>query len=276
MQVVHLRALDDPRFADRELYRAIGDHERLRAAGLFLAEGRLVVARLVERHRGLVRSFLLNAAAHRALEPALAVLDDAVNAFVCDARDFETLTGYDIHRGCLALASRPSALSIDDLTAAAQALVVVEEVGNADNVGGIFRNAAAFGVDGVVLSGGCADPLYRKTIRTSMAAVLTVPYATTARDGDWRATLAAIRRAGFQLVALTPDPSALDLDAFACSGRGHRVALLVGAEGPGLTPESQAAADVRVRIPIRGEVDSLNVSVATGIALHRLAAPSSG
>jgi tRNA G18 (ribose-2'-O)-methylase SpoU len=274
MQVVHLRGLDDPRFVDRELYRAMGDHQRLRAAGLFVAEGRLVVARLIERHRGLVRSLLLNGAAYHALRSEDSAFGDEVNVFVCETADFEPLTGYDIHRGCLALAVRPPARVIDDVIAAARTLVVVEEVANADNVGGIFRNAAAFGVDGVVLSRGCVDPLYRKAIRTSMAAVLTIPFAVA--DGEWRATLEAIRRGGFQLVALTPDPSAVDLDTFSCGARGDRLALLVGAEGQGLTPESTDAADVRVRIPIRGEVDSLNVSVATGIALHRLAVPMSG
>jgi tRNA G18 (ribose-2'-O)-methylase SpoU len=268
MEAVHLRGLDDPRFVDRELYRAIGDPDRLRAAGVFVAEGRLVVARLIDRQRGLVRSLLLNPAAHQALRGDLAVLADDVRAFVCDTRDFETFTGFNIHRGCLALALRPPPRALDDVIAGARTLVVVEDVGNADNVGGIFRNAAAFGVDGVVLSGGSADPLYRKAIRTSMAAVLTIPFAVS--EDAWLTTLGAIRRGGFQLVALTLDPSAMDLDAFSCGARGNRLALLVGAEGPGLRPESVDAADVRVRIPIRGEVDSLNVSVATGIALHRL------
>ena len=274
MQVVQLRGLDDPRFVDRELYAAIGDHERLWAADLFVAEGRLVVARLIERRRGLVRSLLLNPAAFQALQADAAFLDDGVNAFVCDTRDFQTLTGHDIHRGCLALASRPPVSTVHQVSAAARTLVMMEDVGNADNVGGIFRNAAAFGVGGVVLSRGCGDPFYRKTIRTSMAAVLTIPFAMV--EGEWRQTLETIRHEGFQLVALTPDASAVDLDTFARSARADRVALLVGAEGPGLSPASTDAADVRVRIPIRGEVDSLNVSVAIGIALHRLAVPISG
>jgi tRNA G18 (ribose-2'-O)-methylase SpoU len=270
MRVIQLEGLDDSRFVDRDLYRDIGHHERLRARGLFVAEGRLVVTRLLERHSCLMRSMLVNAAAHRALEASCAGVGDEVTAFVCDARDFEMLTGYDIHRGCLALASRLAARSLDDVISAARLLVLVEEVANADNVGSVFRNAAAFGVDAIVLSHGCADPLYRKTIRTSMAAALSVPYVIAPRDG-WRATLDTIGRCGFQLVALTPDPSAQDLDAFAHRPDPGRVALLVGSEGAGLTPVSLAAADARVRIPIHSAVDSLNVAVATGIALHQLA-----
>ena len=271
MRVVRLDGLDDPRFVDRELYRVIADHEQLRARGLFVAEGRLVVQRLIERQPDLVRSLLFNDAAYRALQST--AVD--VTAYVCDTADFETLTGYLIHRGCLALASRPPRRAVEDVLAAARSLVLIEDVGNADNVGGIFRNAAAFGVGGVILSGGSADPLYRKSIRTSMGAVLGVPFATTAVD-EWSAMLTALRRQGFQVVALTPEPSALDIDSFARASRGQRVALLVGTEGAGLTEQSQAAADVRVRIPIRADVDSLNVSVATGIALHRLATPPSG
>lgn len=274
MQVVHLRGPGDPRFVDRELYRRMGDHAHLRAAGLFVAEGRLVVARLIECEPRSVRSLLLNPAAHHALRLEQSGLDDDVTAFICDNRDFEMLTGYDIHRGCLALASRPATRTVEDVIAAGRAIVVAEGVANADNVGGIFRNAAAFGVDAVVLSRGCADPLYRKAIRTSMAAVLTLPFAIV--EGEWQNALETIRREGFQLVALTPDATALDLETFASARRKDRMALLVGAEGPGLTPESIAAADVRVRIPIRADVDSLNVSVATAIALQRLGPRISG
>jgi tRNA G18 (ribose-2'-O)-methylase SpoU len=270
MRVVRLDGLDDARFVDRELYRVIADHEQLRARGLFVAEGRLVVQRLLERRPELVRSLLFNDAAYRALQSTPL----EVTTYVCETADFETLTGYNIHRGCLALASRPPRRAIEDVLTIARSLVLVEDVGNVDNVGGIFRNAAAFGVGGVILSGGSADPLYRKSIRTSMGAVLAVPFATTA-DDEWSTMLEALRRHGFQLVALTPEPSALDIDSFARVSRAERVALLVGTEGEGLTARSQAAADVRVRIPIHADVDSLNVSVATGIALHRLVTPPS-
>ncbi len=276
MQVVRLDGLSDPRFADRDLYAAIGDDRRLRARDVFVAEGRFVAARLIERHACLVRSLLLNDAAFGALATACSRLGDDVRVFVCDTRDFETVTGYAIHRGCLALASRPRTPAIDELTAVARTLLLIEEVSNADNVGGIFRNAAAFGADGIVLSHGCVDPLYRKAIRTSMAAALSVPFVRVADAEAWRRTLEDVRARGFQTVALTPDAAALDLETFARRRRAERLAILLGAEGAGLTPESQAAAVARVRIPITPGVDSLNVAVAAGIALYRLSAGPSG
>lgn len=266
MRVVHISGPDDPRAAD---YRDISDHERLRARNLFVAEGRIVVERLIRDRRFAVRSLLLNAAAWRALEAQVVDLGADVTVFVCDTGDFEGLTGYNIHRGCLALASRPAPLSLDDLIAGARSLVVLEDVANVDNVGGIFRNAAAFGVDGVVLSHGCGDPLYRKAIRTSMAATLRVPFAVVPAD-DWQAALIRLRERGFQIVALTLREPAVDLDAWARGPRSDRLGLVLGAEGAGLSTATEAAADVRVRIPIRPEVDSLNVAVAAGIALHRL------
>ena len=269
MRIVPLEGVDDPRFADRDLYRVIGDHREVRAQGLFVAEGRLVVGRLIEQ-RFPVRSLLVNEAALRALDQACVELGDDVTAFVCRTHDFEELTGYDIHRGCLALAIRPVEPTLDALIADARSLVLLEEVANPDNVGGIFRNAAAFGVDGVVLSRGCADPLYRKTIRTSMASALQVPFLIADEKESWHEALERIRVAGFQTIALTPNASAIALEAFARNLRADRLALLVGAEGQGLTAASLTAADVCVRIPIRIDVDSLNASVATGIALYRL------
>jgi|SRR5215467_4644968 len=269
MRIVQLDGVDDSRFADRDLYGVIGVHHELRAHGLFVAEGRLVVERLIEL-RCPVRSMLVNEAALRALEPTCASLGDDVTAFVCDTNEFERLTGYNIHRGCLALVTRPVPLALDAIVAEARALVLLEDVANADNVGGIFRNAAAFGVDGVVLSRGCGDPLYRKAIRTSMASTLRVPFWIADADESWRGALTRVRARGFQTIALTPTASAIALDAFGRNLRADRLALLVGAEGSGLTASSIAAADACVRIPINSDVDSLNVSVAVGIALYRL------
>src|SRR5882672_11067073 len=266
-RIVVIDGVDDPRVAE---YRDIGDHDRLVAGGLFVAEGRLVVERLID-DRVHLRSLLLNRAAFTALEPRLKQLSRDTTTFICGTEDFEALTGYDIHRGCLALAERPAPRLLDDLLMRVGSLVLLEGVGNADNVGGIFRNAAAFGADAIVLSHGCADPLYRKAIRTSMAATLRVPFSTVPFADLWTAALTRVRAAGFQLVALTPGPHAIDLDTWASGRRGgERVALLLGTEGAGLSAESEALADACVKIPIRPEVDSLNVSVAAGIALHRL------
>src|SRR5262249_10954209 len=149
----------------------------------------------------------------------------------------------------------------------ARMIVVMEHVTNADNVGGVFRNAAAFAADGVILSPSCCDPLYRKAIRTSMGAVFSVPFS---RIADWPGGLADRRATGFTIVALTPHQSSQTLNEFAQSARLARVALLVGTEGEGLSDEALMAADERVRIPITGAVDSLNLAVATGIVLARL------
>ena len=266
VRVVVLDGLDDPRVAE---YRDMGDHDRLVARGLFVAEGRLVVERLIDT-RVHLRSLLLNRAALDALGPRLEHLGPETTTFVCATEDFEQLTGYNIHRGCLALAERPAPRLLDDLLVRARSLVLLEDVGNPDNIGGVFRNAAAFGAGAIILSHGCADPLYRKAIRTSMAATLRVPFATVPFPDLWEAALTRVRVAGFQLVALTLGDGAMDLRAFASAPPPARIALLLGAEGQGLRPETEALADVRVRIPITSAVDSLNVSVAAGIALYQL------
>jgi tRNA G18 (ribose-2'-O)-methylase SpoU len=160
---------------------------------------------------------------------------------------------------------------MDEVLASAETIVVLESVSNADNIGGVFRNAAALGAGGVVLSPTCCDPLYRKAIRTSMGAVLCVSFAC-AGAGEWPGALTRIRAAGFTLVALTPRGASETIDAFAARAHPPRIALLVGAEGAGLSPAVENAADDRVRIPISDRVDSLNLATAVGIALHALRA----
>ena len=264
MRVERVTRADDPRVA---AYRGLRDGDLLRSCGLFVAEGRLVVRRVLEDSRYRVQSVLVNDAALRDLELAMVTLDSAVPIFVCAADQMADIAGYDVHRGCLALVHRLPPASVDALILAATTLVVLEGVGNADNVGGVFRNAAAFGVDGVLLSPACCDPLYRKAIRTAMAATLRVPFARAAED-DWPGTLARVKAAGFTIVALTPRKPSETLQQFASRPRPTRLAVMVGTEGAGLTPEAEAAADHRVRIPIAGDIDSLNLAVATGIALY--------
>lgn len=268
MQVVRLSGPGDARVS---AYRSVSDAELVRQCGLFVAEGRLVVERLIAEHRYVIRSVLVSEAAYRALEPVLATLESDVPIYVCERPDFPGITGYDVHRGCLALAERPAPSSLDGILARARLIVALEGVSNADNVGGVFRNAAAFGADAVLLDTACCDPLYRKAIRTSMAATLRVPYARVAHRADeWPAALEDLRGRGFIRVALTPAGSARDLDDFARLPRPDRLALLLGAEGPGLSAAASAAADYHVRIPVNPDVDSLNLAVAAGIALYRL------
>jgi tRNA G18 (ribose-2'-O)-methylase SpoU len=266
MNVQRIDCASDPRAA---AYLDLRDADLLRARGLFAAEGRLVVRRVIEDGRYALHSLLVNDAALRDLAPAIARLDMAVPVFVCPTEAFLALTGFDLHRGCIALVHRPAATPVGALIAKAETLVVLEGIANADNVGGVFRNAAAFGADGVVLSPTCCDPMYRKAIRTSMGAALMVPFAR-ARDDEWPAVLVHMQTAGFTIVALTPREPSETLDDFAARPSSPRIALIIGAEGAGLTPAVEAAADYRVRIPISDRVDSLNLAVAAGIALHAL------
>ena len=254
---------DDPRLAP---FRGVRDPELVRARRQFIAEGRLVVQRAIEHERVRVRTVLVNEAAFVQLEPVLATVSPDTAVFVCAPTVFAELTGHDIHRGCLALVDRPSELTLDDAIRTANTIVVLEQVANADNVGAVFRHAAAFGCDAVVLSSGCCDPFYRKAIRTSMGAVLRVPCATAS---PWPAALARIRQAGFAIAVLTPRGPAVVLDAFA-RARPIRVALVAGAEGAGLSAEAESYADARVRIPISEDVDSLNVATAVAIALYAM------
>jgi tRNA G18 (ribose-2'-O)-methylase SpoU len=264
MPVERISRANDPRVA---AYRDVPDPELVRLRGLFVAEGRLVVRRVIEDGRYRVQSLLVSEAARRALDSAIATLEPDVPVYVCEAADFLGIAGYDVHRGCLALVERPPDVSIATLIASARIVVVVEGVTNADNVGGVFRNAAAFGADAVLLSPTSCDPLYRKAIRTSMAAAIRVPFA---RAVDWPGALTHVRLAGFTIVALTPREPSETLEAFTSRPRPARLALVVGTEGAGLTPAVEAAADHRVRIPIGDGVDSLNLAVAVGIALYRL------
>lgn len=265
MAVERIDSADDARVA---AYRGVRDGDLLRAKGLFVAEGRIVVRRVIDDPRYVVQSVMVNDAALKDLEATLTSLAADVPVLVCRADDLAAAAGYDVHRGCLALVHRPPPSTVDEVVGGASVLVVLEGVSNADNVGGVFRSAAAFGA-GVLLSPTCCDPLYRKAIRTSMGAVLRVPFARV-DDGDWPGALARIGAAGFTIVALTPREPSETLEAFTRQPRPARVALIVGTEGAGVSAAAEAAADHRVRIPIDGDVDSLNLAVAAGIALYTM------
>ena len=254
--------IDDERDARLEPYRHVGDAAWLRDRGLFVAEGRLVAARLIELG-GRLESLLLTPAALAAFEPQL--LADCT-VYVAPQAIVNGITGFNFHRGCLALARRRPPRPLGDL-AAARRIVILEGVNNPDNVGGIFRSAAALGADAVVLGPGSGDPLYRKAVRTSMGAALWLPFAPAEA---WPDALRTVQAMGFVLAALSPS-GAVTLDRFADGlAAGSRVALLAGAEGAGLSGEALAAAAATVRIPVDPRSDSLNVIVAVSIALARL------
>lgn len=259
-----IASLADSRLAD---YRDLADPAALRSRGLFVAEGRLVVRGLLENPRYRVRSLLLSHAALDSFRDVLAIRDD-VAVFVTDVEHLSALVGFNMHRGCLGLAERPEAVAPEALIAAvtkASLLVVAEHVANADNIGGIFRNAMAFGAGAVLLSPNCGDPLYRKSVRVSIGGTMRVPFTEI---GNWPAGLALLKQAGYRIVALTPDPKAQELGLWARSSRPRRVALLLGHEGFGLSDEALEWADDRVRIEMAARVDSLNVATAAGIAMY--------
>jgi len=262
--IVRIETLDLPTL---DAYRDLARPEALAARGLFVAEGRLVVERLIGLPHLRPESLLLTPAAQAALTGVLTAVPGDVPVYVADQALMNAVVGFNIHRGCLALATRPASRPWPppDVAAWRRALVL-EGVTNPDNVGGLFRAAAALGAGGVVLGPHCGDPLYRKAIRTSMAATLSLPFVTAPH---WPGALDDMRRAGLTVVACTPDERAPALYDVALPARA---AVLVGAEGPGLSAAALAAADLRVRIPMHGGLDSLNVATAAAIVLSALEA----
>jgi tRNA G18 (ribose-2'-O)-methylase SpoU len=259
---------DDPRIADFVGLTDVELRTRTEAAdGLFIAEGEIVVLRalaagyrpravLLARNRAELLGTELRAALDGRVElPVLVGADDLLTA----------ITGFHVHRGVLASFDRKRLPHPADLLAGARRVVVLEEVNTHTNVGVVIRSAAALGFEAVLLDPRSADPLYRRSVRVSMGAALTVPHA---RLDPWPDALDAVRDAGFTLVALTPggDTDLADVRPAADA----RLALLLGAEGSGLTQDALARADVRVRIPMAAGVDSLNVGAAAAVACWAL------
>jgi tRNA G18 (ribose-2'-O)-methylase SpoU len=200
-----------------------------------------------------------------------ALVDGRAPVTVRAEPEVAAVAGFPFHRGALASADRRPLPDPDDLLVDRRFVAVVEGVGDHENVGALFRNAAAFGVDAVLLDPTTADPLYRRSVRVSLGHVLHVPWTRTA---PLPRGLQAVRARGFEIVALTPALDAEPIDALAADPPPGPVALLVGAEGPGLTAATLAAAERRVRIPLAPGVDSLNVATAAAVAFHRLAPPT--
>jgi len=249
----------DPRIAD---YVGLRDAD-LRARteleqGIFIAEGTNVVRRLLSS--GLrVRSVLVTPRRHAQLAAELDRIDAPV--YVAARPILEAVAGFDLHRGVVAAAERPVAPSLAATLSTARTVVVLEALNDRENLGAIARSTRALGGDALLLDPQCADPFYRRVVRVSMGEVLFLPIV---RLAPWPGALEAVRAAGFTVAALTPAAEAVSLYEWSPP---ERVALLVGAEGPGLSSSAQSSADVRLRIPIRADVDSLNVGHALAIAL---------
>lgn len=270
MRLADVDDLADPRLAP---YRNLPDRE-LRAEGeLFLVEGRLGVRRLLQESDFLPHSFFVTPAALAALSDVLGKLPEPLPVYRGSQDLLNRVVGYNLHRGCLAAVRRGAPRDPRGVLASCaregRPLVVLEEVNNPENVGNVFRNAAAFGAGGVWLTAGCADPLYRQATRVSMGGTLRVPFARLERGARMAEPL---REYGVRSIALTPDASAAPIDEVAADWAGDRApALLLGNEGKGLSEAALALADLRVRIPLMPGVDSLNVATASGIALHHFA-----
>ncbi|HEY5783639.1 MAG TPA: RNA methyltransferase [Microlunatus sp.] len=267
---------DDPRLADYVRLRDASLRRHLESTqGLFIAEGEKVIRRAVAAgYRP--RSFLL---AERWLPGLADVLRPwpEVPVYIVTEALAEDVTGFHVHRGALASLHREVRHTVADLLMA-ERLVVIEDVVDHTNVGAVLRNAAALGWDGALLTPRAADPLYRRSVKVSMGAVFSLPWA---RLADWAAGPDLLRAAGFATVALTLAEDAVDLATVAARlvadpqdlqrGRhGAKVAILLGTEGAGLSPRWTAAADVQAVIPMQAGIDSLNVAAASAIACYVL------
>jgi tRNA G18 (ribose-2'-O)-methylase SpoU len=258
--VERLAEPDDPRLRD---FTELRDVE-LRTAreadeGLFIAEGEKTIRRALDAGYE-PRAFLLTEAWLGSVEPLAA--DAPIYVVPDDVLD--ATTGYPVHRGALASFHRRPLPSLDEVLDGAYRVAVLEDVSDHTNLGAIFRSAAALGVDAVVLTPRAADPLYRRAIRTSMGAVFSIPWTRV----PWFEGPDLLREAGLTLLALTPDPSAQDLREVSAP---DRAALAIGNEGDGLSDRWLNAADLRVRIPMREGIDSLNAAAAAAVAFYALA-----
>lgn len=264
LRVERVAHADDPRLAG---YRGLVERAPS-PDGPFVAESKMVVRRVLEAGRHRVQSILTTEAALGDLGEALRAAEPAAQVFVANAAVLREVAGYAFHRGCLALVERNAPLTLDAVLASIPAgpacVLVFDEVADPDNVGALFRNAAAFGVPAVLLTPGCGDPCYRKAIRVSAGATLVLPFA---RLTDWTAGVGQVRAGGFTPVALSPDGE--DLERF-LPRAPDRLALVVGAEGAGVSLAARAAVQHTIGIPMGAAMDSLNVATATAIALHRL------
>lgn len=254
---------DDPRVA---AFVDVKERDLTGRDGLFIAEGKVLVRVLTSAaSRCRPRAVLMAEGRAASMADVIARLPPSVPAYVAGQAVLDRIVGFDLHRGVLALGEIPppaDPVGLLDALPGEALVLAMSGIGNHDNMGGLFRNAAALGVDAVLLDDRCCDPFYRKAIRVSAAAVLTTPFA---RAGSAAGLVELLQGRGFEVLALTPS-GAEDLATVA---RADRAAVLVGSEGPGLSPEVIASCRP-VAIPMAGGFDSLNVGVSAAIALHQL------
>jgi len=253
----------DPRIA---AYACMRERDLVGREGRFIAEGEVVVRLLARRGRFAIESLLLGESRLERLRDVVDALPPHAPVYTARQEVLDAIVGFPIHRGVLAVGLRGHEPSLEDIlrTLPPRALLVgLVGLANHDNVGGVFRNAAAFGANAVLIDPGTCDPLYRKAIRVSAGACLVTPFA---RAANAETLLEALRRHGFEILALSPSGA----EPLRSVRRPDRVAVLLGTEGPGL-PASILAGLRAVRIPMAGDFDSLNVATTSGVVLHHLA-----
>lgn len=266
MESIFLSDPTDPRLDDiRNL-----NHSNLRpdlpgGKGLVIGEGPLVISRLLES-RFPVRMIVGFGAK---LESFLETYGDpGVPVYEVTRETLAEVAGFDMHRGLVAAADRAPSLSVEEVIERANTVVILEGVGNHENVGALFRNAAGLGVDAILFGAGCADPLYRRVVRVSMGHVLRLPFAHLGgTTTTWQRSLELLKGSGFHLVSLTPNTKTTLSEALTPVSN-KPVGLLVGAEGPGLTEHAMRATDIRACIPMGEGTDSLNLATAAAIAFY--------
>jgi tRNA G18 (ribose-2'-O)-methylase SpoU len=260
---------DDPRLDD---YRSLNDQTFRRGYEgdeLFVVEGYVAIDRLIESGHEIRSVLLAPSRVERFADRASSLAARGVSVFVADRDVIAAIVGFDLHRGVVACAQRRPLATIGELLEGAYRIAVLEALNDNENLGAIARAARAFGVDGLLLDPTCTDPYSRRTVRVSMGEVLGLRIAR-ATAGTWPGVLDDVRSARFEVWAMTPDRSADDVWSLPIP---DRVAVMLGAEGPGLSRGALATADRRVRIPISAAVDSLNVGQAAAIAFAAIARP---
>ena len=265
VQIIPISDLDLPGLAD---YSRLTDVALRRvsepAGGLYIAESTKVITRaLAAGHRP--RSVLLQEKWLPDVLPLLANWPE-VPVYVGEPRLLEQLTGYNLHRGALAAMHRPALAPLAEVIRDARRIVILEDIVDHTNVGAIFRSVAGLGADAVLITPRCADPLYRRSVRVSMGTVLQVSWT---RLPEWNEAAPLLHAAGFHLAALALADEAVTLERFAAHPP-ERLALILGAEGDGLSRQALSAADTVVTIPMLHGVDSLNVASASAVALYAL------
>ena len=266
MMIIDVDDPADPRVDDfRDLNSVDRRPDLPSGKGLVIAEGVLVARRMLASR---FRPHALLGTERRRAELEADLEGVAVPYYRASAEVMAEIVGFHLNRGVLAAARRAPELTVDEVVGGARTVAVLEGVNDHENLGSIFRNAAGLGVDAVIFGPGCADPLYRRAVRVSMGHALLVPFA---RAQGWPRDLNLLQDKGFRLLAMTPDPGAAPLAAAVPALAAHPVAVLVGAEGPGLTEMAMRASDVRVRIPMARGTDSLNVATAAALAFYERA-----